>query len=67
VPLVLKVSRPGCYPGRIQFARTMQAAVPKTMLNTALRRHRAEGLHRPLKPGDLKRCRHEFPALDRLE
>ena len=28
---------------------------------------RAEGQHRPLKPGDLKRCRHEFPALDRLE
>ena len=27
----------------------------------------AEGLHRPLKPGDLKRCRNEFPALDRIE
>ena len=36
---VLKVSRPGCYPGRTKFARTMQAAVPRTMLNTALRRH----------------------------
>ena len=35
---VLKVSRPGCYPGRTKIARTMQAAVPRTMLDTALRR-----------------------------
>ena len=46
---------------------TIASERPAARVSVQLSGDRAEGLHRPLKPGDLKRCRNEFPELDRLE